>query len=158
MLYLLKIISNQHAKRKVINFFFKDKDTKYIGDYAHNFVNEKIDTYLKPNVIKKLKWHQEQGHLTVLISASLDVYVKIWAKKYKFNFIETTELKKIENKFTGEINGNNCYGIEKVKRLNKIFSDGIDNYETYGYGDGIGDKHYLEICNFKYYKNDLLKL
>ena len=87
---------------------------------------------MRPNILKKLKWHQEQNHLTVLISASLDIYKNLWEEKHNFDYIEATKLKSNKNKFTGEIDGKNCHGIEKVNRLNKIFNNDFKNYQTYG--------------------------
>jgi len=156
--YLLKIISNQNAKKKVVKYFFKNKNISLIENSARAFVENQIDNHLKHNVIKKLKWHQEQNHVTVLISASLGIYVKPWAKKYNFDFIEATELVSKNEKFTGEIHGKNCYGIEKVKRLNKIFNNSLNNYQTYGYGDSSGDEYFLKMCDFKYNKKELSKI
>ena len=57
-------------------------------------------------VLKRLEWHQKKNHITVLISASLEVYVKPWAKKMDFNYVEATKLHSFDNKFTGLINTN----------------------------------------------------
>ena len=54
-----------------------------------------------------------------------------------------------------KIEGANCYGIEKVNRLNKIFKNKLEKYETYGYGDGIGDRFFIELCDYKFFKSDL---
>ena len=68
-------------QKKVLNYFFKNRDILFINNCAHRFVDSKINDYLRPNILKKLKWHKEQNHLTVLISASLDIYIKIYGKK-----------------------------------------------------------------------------
>tara|TARA_B100000965_G_C19402425_1_gene673859 strand:- start:67 stop:696 length:630 start_codon:yes stop_codon:yes gene_type:complete len=153
--YLLKITSNQYAKSKIIKIFFKEKNISQINKLAKKFVDNKLDKTLRKNIVDRLRWHQSQNHLTLLISASLSIYVKLWAKKYKFSYIESTELEENREKFTGNIKGNNCYGYEKVIRIKKILNDSQTNYELYGYGDSKGDEYFLKLCDHKYSKGKL---
>ncbi len=148
--YVFKIVSNDYAKRKVIRYFFKNKSISYIQSKAENFVERKISSMLRKNILNRLRWHQQKGHKTILISASLDVYIKLIGQKYGFDLIEGTQLKVNDNFYTGEIEGNNCFGKEKLNRLNKIFKDSLQKSETYGYGDGKGDAHFLAICKYRY--------
>lgn len=152
--YLLNIISNQKAKKMVINYFFKTQSIRFINKCANNYINEKVDDYLRTNIVNRLKWHQNNGHVTVLLSASLEVYINLWAKKYNFNYSEGTQLENDDGKYTGNIYGDNCYGYEKVKRINKIFEGHLKDYIIYGYGDSKGDQHYLDLCDHKYSKKE----
>jgi len=156
--YALNFISNHYAKEKIIDLFFKRFEIEKLKLISEEFVEQKLDDHLKKNMIERLNWHQSQGHITVLISASLNVYVEPWARKYNFSFIESTLLEKHKNSYTGKIKGNNCYGIEKVYRLKNIFKDNLKKYKTYGYGDSSGDRFFIDLCDFKYFKNDLTKL
>ena len=158
IVYIIKLVSNEYAKSKVINFFFKDKNMSTIKKNANSFINNESKFPLRENVVNRLKWHQEQKHITILISASLDIYVKSWAKKFEFTYVESTELQCSNGNYTGLISGKNCYGKEKVKRLKKILKDDLNNYLIYGYGDSKGDKYFLELCDYKFLKNDLSKL
>ncbi|GAG97863.1 unnamed protein product, partial [marine sediment metagenome] len=46
----------------------------------------------------------------------------------------------------------NCYGIEKVNRVQETYT--LSQYEyIYAYGDSHGDKEMLSIANERYYKN-----
>lgn len=156
--YLIKIISNEYAKSKIIKFFLKNEDTNTIESYCQNFLNDKLDSMVNNKVFERLIWHQKKNHITILISASLKVYVEPWAKKYNFDYIEATELMLFNNKYTGLIKGKNCYGIEKVHRLKKILNDEFKEYELFGYGDGRGDKFFLNLCNHKFDKRKLSTL
>jgi phosphoserine phosphatase len=35
---------------------------------------------LRPEAVGRLHWHQAQGHRTVLLSASPEIYLKPWAE------------------------------------------------------------------------------
>ena len=156
--YFLNLVSNHYAKEKMINYFFNDINVKHMNSISENFVEQDLNKYLRSNMIDRLKWHQKQNHITVLISASLNVYLKHWAKKFNFSIVEATLLEKRNSSYTGKIKGKNCYGIEKLNRLNRIFKNNFSEYETYGYGDSSGDKLYIDLCDFKYFKNDLKNL
>lgn len=156
--YLMRLVSNEYAKSKMINFFFRDKNISSIKKKVDGFIKDESNFRLRENVIDRLKWHQDQKHITILISASLDIYVKPWAKKFEFTYVESTELQCSNGNYTGLINGKNCYGKEKVKRLKKILKNDFNNYLIYGYGDSRGDKYFLELCDYKFLKNDLSKL
>jgi phosphatidylglycerophosphatase C len=156
--YMINLVTNHHAKEKMIYFLFNKLDIKKLKLISQKFVEHKLEKHLRNNVLDRLKWHQKHNHITVLISASLDIYINPWAKKFNFSFVESTKLEKHKNIYTGKINGNNCYGIEKVNRLENIFQKTFSNYHTYGYGDSVGDKFFIDLCDFKYYKDDLLKL
>jgi len=156
--YTFNLVSNHYAKEKMIKFLFNNLNTEKLKLITEKFIEKKLDGYLRKNVIERLKWHQKQNHITVLISASLDIYIEPWAKRFNFSFVESTKLETNENIYTGKIKGNNCYGIEKVCRLENIFKGKLRKYETYGYGDSSGDKFFINLCDFKYFKNDLLSL
>ena len=157
--YLIKIISNEYAKKKIIAYFFLGKDVTSIQNLSNKFINEKLEPLLRPNMINRINWHKDLGHQIVLVSASLNIYVEPWARKYNFDFIESTNLRQLDGVFTGEIVGKNCYGSEKVERLkNNICNDIFTKYVTYGYGDSDGDKKFLKKCNYNYYNQELNKV
>lgn len=156
--YILKLVKNDYAKEKMIYFLFNKLDIAKLDRVLQNFIENKLNSYMRKNVIDRLKWHQKQNHITVLISASLNVYIEPWANKFNFSYVESTVLEKNKNKYTGKIIGKNCYGIEKVHRLEKIFKNEFSNFETYGYGDSSGDKFFISLCDYKYFKRDILKL
>lgn len=62
--------------------------------------------------------HKQAGHHTVLVSASFDVYVEEIANQLGFDAVICTRSEQSpENTVTGNIDGNNCYGEEKIHRL-----------------------------------------
>ena len=64
--YTLKLISNNTAKAKVIKHFFKNKRVTFLNQQAESFVQNKIDARLRDNVVKRLRWHQNNDHTSVL--------------------------------------------------------------------------------------------
>ena len=66
-----------------------------------------------------------------------------------------THLEVKDGKITGIIEGRNCYGEEKVKRI-KEYMQANDmeraEYYIYAYGDSQGDKQMMEYADESFYK------
>ena len=148
--YKLKLISNHIAKERLISHYFKDWDTSKFKTIANQYSLEKIDTITRDSAIKKIKWHQQNKHKVVIVSASIDVWLEAWCKKNDITLI-ATQLKIKNNKLTGEFDSKNCYGIEKVSRIKEVFD--LNLYKRiYVYGDSSGDKEMLAIASERFYK------
>ena len=136
-------------------YFFQDVSIKNIEKSAKTFIDNKLNGKMRKNLINRLIWHQNKKHITVLVSASLDIYVSAWAKKFKFDYVECTIMHRANGKFTGNLSSPNCYGFEKVIRLKNLFGENFSDYKIYGYGDSYGDLEFLNLCDHKYFKKDL---
>ena len=150
--YALKLIPNWRAKEAVLAHFLSGRKEKRLYQVAHNFAVEEIPNLLRPEALQRLRWHQGQGHHTVLISASLEAYLLPWAQTMSFDQATGTQLE-VQNGFlTGRILGKNCYGIEKVKRLKALLGD-LSQYCIYAYGDSRGDRELLDAADSPYYRS-----
>jgi HAD superfamily phosphoserine phosphatase-like hydrolase len=98
----------------------------------------------------KIAWHKEQGNKVVIVSASMECWLKPWCDKHNLELIATKiEIK--EDVLTGKFLTKNCHGIEKVNRINKIYV--LSEYDyIYAYGDSSGDRELLSLANEKFYK------
>jgi len=102
--------------------------------------------------MRRLAWHKQQGHRCVVISASLDLYVRPWAIKEGFDDVIATLLDvKGDGCVTGKLSGANCFGIEKVRRLETLLGSRED-YSLYAYGDSRGDRELLSFADYAYYR------
>uniref|UniRef100_UPI002147B3C2 HAD-IB family hydrolase n=1 Tax=Endozoicomonas sp. ONNA1 TaxID=2828740 RepID=UPI002147B3C2 len=127
------------AKQMVLKQFLSGYHVDELLSLGERFSEEVIPTMLRPEGMEKLRWHQQQGHECVLVSASLDIYLESWARKERLTAVLCTSLKKKNNgDVTGEIEGENCYGEEKVRRI-KGWHKGKPAKNTYAYGDTSGD-------------------
>ncbi len=149
--YALKLIPNWQAKEAVIVHFLSGMTVQQLYRFTEKFAVKKIPKLLRPEAVRRLRWHQEQGHYTVLVSASLEAYLSPWAKTMGFDHVIGTKLKSQSGILTGRIQGKNCYGQEKVDRLREVLGD-LSQYCIYAYGDSRGDKELLDIATFAYYR------
>ena len=149
--YTLKIIPNNIAKERFMTHFFKGWDEIHFKQIAEQYSLKQINKITRPKAMDKIRWHQEQGHKVVVVSASPENWIKGWCEKNKVDLIATRL--EIENgKLTGKFATKNCYGMEKVKRIKEVYDVSQFDY-IYAYGDSRGDKEMLSIANESYYKH-----
>ena len=103
---------------------------------------------LRPEMLERLEWHQEQGHATVIISASLGVYLRPLAQRLGVDDVIGVELTaNSQGVLDGGVErGVNIRGQEKVNRLrawtSAQFGEAAE-FELWAYGDGSGDRELL---------------
>ena len=148
--YKLKLISNDIAKEKLISHFFKGWEVDRFQKIADKYSIEQIDKIIRPNAIQKITWHRQQGHKVVIVSASVECWLKKWCDRYSVDLI-STRLEIRDGKLTGKFATENCYGIEKINRIKERY-DLLEYGCIYAYGDSPGDKEMLSIANKQYYK------
>ncbi|MCD6116152.1 HAD-IB family hydrolase [bacterium] len=148
--YKLKIIPNFIAKEKLIAYFFKNWEIDYLQNIANQYSINEIDKIVNSRAIEKIKWHKQKNHKVVIVSASLECYLKAWCSKNDIDLISTMlEVKK--NRITGKLAGKNCYGNEKLNRIKEKYN--LSEYNSiYVYGDSKGDKQMLDIADKKYFR------
>lgn len=149
-LYKLKLIPNYKAKQKMLSYFFKGCSEEYFKKVANEYSLNHIDKILRPKAMEKIQWHKEKGHKVVVVSASIDYWLRSWCEKNDLELIAT----QLEIKYgvvTGNLLTKNCYGIEKVNRIKELYN--LNDFEyIYAYGDSSGDKEMLSIANESFYK------
>ena len=148
--YKLKLIPNYIAKEKLITHFFKNWDANRFQKLADQYSIEQIDKITRPKAMEKIAWHQQQGHKVVIVSASIECWLKKWCQSNNIDLI-STRLESINGKLTGKLATKNCHGIEKVNRIKEQYDLNEFDY-IYAYGDSASDKEMLELSDQSYYK------
>jgi phosphatidylglycerophosphatase C len=148
--YALKLIPNHIAKEKLTTHFFKDWDADQFMKLANDYAQTQIDKITRPRAIEKIRWHQNQGHKVVIVSASMESWIKGWCEKNNVELI-ATKLEIRNNKLTGKFATKNCHGIEKANRVREIYD--LNQYDhIYAYGDSHGDKELMKLANQSFYR------
>lgn len=149
-LYKLNLIPNHIAKQKLIAHYFKGWDADYFKKLADRYSLEQIDGITRPRALEKIRWHQEQGHKVVIVSASMECWLKGWCEKQNVDLI-ATKLEVRDSKLTGKFASRNCYGTEKATGVKQAYD--LDLFDRiYAYGDSRGDQELLALADERFYK------
>lgn len=148
--YKLRLIPNYTAKQAVLSYFFKGMSEAQFQSTARDYSLKNIDAILRPKAMAKIAWHKEQEHKIVVVSASIESWLKPWCNQHGLDLI-ATKLEIKEGIVTGKLLTKNCYGMEKVRRVKERYN--LDDYDhIYAYGDSRGDKELLELADEGFYQ------
>lgn len=153
--FALGIVPRQTAKEAVLTTFFAGTPLAEINALGAAFARSTLKKKICPEALKKLQWHQQQGHRCILISASLDVYLAPWAQEVGIHDIITSSLAvDASGNATGRLLGDNCWGPEKLRRLTALLGP-REGYVLYAYGDSRGDREMLDHADYSFYRKYL---
>lgn len=151
--YGLGMIRNDIAKERVLTRCFSGADIGALRNQAARFAETELPGLIRSEAIRRLAWHKKQGHRCVVVSASLELYVQPWALKAGFDDVIASRLETVgEGRITGNLLGENCFGIEKVRRLEALLGP-RSGYTLYAYGDSRGDRELLAAADHGYYRS-----
>lgn len=147
----LGLIPNDKAKEKMLAYFFKGMNYGEFKRYGEKFCEEKLPQLLKTAAIDKINWHRSKHHRIIVVSASIEEWIRPWTDAMGIELI-CTEMEVIDNRLTGRFSTPNCNGPEKLKRI-KQHLDLNDYTMIYAYGDTKGDEAMLSIANKPLYQH-----
>lgn len=128
-----------------VSVAFAGRSVQEVEEIAALFAAEVAEGWMRSDVAQRLRWHQEQGHVVVLVSASLQPYLEILGDLLEVDAVLCTSLVEVDGVFTGELMGKNCRGAEKVERLHAWCETANVPVASvkYAYGDSSGDHQML---------------
>ncbi len=150
LLYKMRWISNWKAKQFFLTYFWGGIPKEEFQSICEKFTLKKLPAILRPGAIEALETFKENHDQLVVISASAEDWLKPWAEKNGI-FVIGSQLAVRNGRITGKLEGKNCYGPEKVKRLKKVF-DLADYTEIIVYGDSKGDNELFDLATTVHYK------
>lgn len=159
ILMKLGLYSNHKAKQKIFSFCFKGMLIRDFNTLCKNFAESKADL-LRMVGLREIENLLEKNAKVMVVSASL----RNWTAPLLgtcFNitdnlndkgvFVIGTEIEEVNGRVTGKFSTPNCYGQEKVNRVNAIIANRKD-YHITAYGDSKGDKELLAFADESHYK------
>ena len=144
-------------KMKFVDGIFAGKDAREVESLGVQFASKVADKCLRSDVASRMRWHQEQGHVVILVSASLGAYLHPLGDLLEVDAVLCTELEEENGVLTGKLIGRNCRGKEKASRVQKWCQDSGIALEDlmYAYGDSSGDTELLELFSEPTWVNDI---
>ncbi len=156
--YLTRLVTNNAAKQALLTQCLGGCSLESIRKIADEFIQADLPSMLRPDIMRRLRFHQDRGDMCVLVSASLSVYLEPWGQSVGFHHIISTWLEvDSQQRITGSLSGGNCHGQEKVVRISKLLA-GHDVDHITAYGDSAGDRAMLAFSDTAYWvgKDELL--
>ena len=126
-------------------------DARWEQHCAQHFAQHYALSWLRPAALERLRWHQRQGHVLVIVSNSAESYLRHVATALGCHAAFGTRLEVSEGRLTGRRNGPSCVRAEKVARLRQHFGE-LSRFHLVEYGDSEGDRELLELAHESHYR------
>lgn len=139
------------TKERLLRRSFQWQSVSHMARIARSFV-PCIDAVLAPEVVERMCYHQQQGHIVAIVSASIDVWVEAWADAHQVQHVIATRLAVEHCLYTGKFEGLNCNGTEKVNRIAQLFPR--EDYHLVAYGNSSGDYPMFQYAHEAYLCGD----
>jgi HAD superfamily hydrolase (TIGR01490 family) len=151
ILYFLKLIPNWKGKQIVLRWFFGGANVEEFNARCREFSTRILPEIIRPQALAVIREYLTSPYTTVaVVSASAENWIAPWCEHMGMVCV-ATQLDVTNGKLTGNICGANCYGPEKVKRIEKLFM--LSEYdEIVAYGDSAGDREMFAIAHQHHYK------
>lgn len=106
-----------------------------------DFAAQIAENWIRDDVARRLRWHQGEGHVVVLVSASLSPYLIPFGDLIEADVVLCATLEEDNGVYTGNLVGPNCRGEEKVRRIEQWCQEsGVPlSAIEFAYGDSKGD-------------------
>ncbi len=141
----LRWIPGDVAKVRFLTHFLGGMPRTELAERARAFVDV-LAGHVRSGAADRLRWHEEQGHEVVIVSASLDLWLAPFAEQRGLRLISSTAAFDDEDRFTGGLVGPNVNHDEKVRAVREALD--LDAYDTiYAYGDSSGDEAMLGLAD-----------
>lgn len=143
-LQLVKMVLQQDRdsiKAHFVEKIFAGRNVDVVQQLGVEFASHVVNSWMREDVANRMRWHQAQGHVVVLVSASLEPYLQPFGDLCEVDAVLCTRLEESNGEFTGKIVGSNCRGEEKLRRLHEwMEASGLPKASlVYAYGDSSGD-------------------
>ena len=108
---------------------------------------ESLHNKFRKGTLDHIAGHKAQGHILVMVTASLASYTRPIGSLLGFDHVIGVELEAEAEFLTGEIKGNNVRGSEKARLLKEWL--GEEEVEVWGYGNSRGDREMLAMADHR---------
>lgn len=151
ILFILGRRSRQDVKESLLKEILGQTPMTLVESMAEQFHEKQLPLLIRKEAQKRIAWHQKEGHQVVIVSANLSLLLHRYAKEHQASLISSELEIDGRGKITGQLQGLNCWGPEKVHRL--IEKYGIkDHFILYAYGDSRGDQELLALADYPHYR------
>ncbi|HKO94172.1 MAG TPA: HAD family hydrolase [Polyangiaceae bacterium] len=147
--YKLGLVSATAMRAAIVRVAFRGRGAEEVSELGARY-SQRLSRGVRPQALDKIRWHQEQGDVVVVVSASLDSYLRNWCQELGLALI-CTELEQERGVLTGEYAGGDCTGPEKARRVRERYD--LSQYPVvYAYGDTPEDYELLSLASKRYFR------
>ena len=151
VLMKLRLVSNHKMKQRLFAHFFGGMAEEDFDILCRRFASERA-CLLRPEGLATMERAAGESAEIVVVSASVDNWVSPFFSRLGHRVtVLGTKVEVDGGRLTGRFATRNCYGPEKVRRMEEAFP-GREGYRVVAFGDSRGDRELLAWADEGHYK------
>lgn len=139
VMHLCGVRSNTWLKKVFLKAFLKGMRQQDIDPWVERFADKLLRNGLREGAVEELQKHMQAGSCVLLVSASLDIYVNRIGERLGVHAILCTQVEYMQGRITGGLSSENCYGQEKISRIEAWLADHSASSVDVAYSDHHSD-------------------
>jgi phosphatidylglycerophosphatase C len=141
-------------KEIVVGGSLRGKRIADVDAVGEQFAQYVLVNWLRPDTMRRLRWHQQAGHRIVLVSASLAAYLRPLALRLGIEDVLCTDSTRFGDRYGDRLLGLNCRAAEKRRRLEQWLEERrFVHAEVWAYGNSAGDRELLDRADHAIWVN-----
>jgi len=119
-LYFLKLVTNSRLKQAFLSGVLTGIAVDRLKPVVEKYVATLIENGMNRPLLQTLRDHLKRGDRVILATASFDLYVEMLAQRLGITDVVCTRAEICGGVVTGRILGENCHGMQKLRRLEAV--------------------------------------
>ena len=147
--YRLRLVSAATLRTRVTRLTFAGRDAAEIQAAGEHHAREVLPGVLRPAMMERIGWHQARRDTVVIVSGSLDAYMRPWCDAHGLALI-CNRLEVLDGQLTGRYLGGDR-GAHKADDVRAGYD--LARFDrVHAYGDSSEDKPMLALAQERWWR------
>ena len=147
--YRVGLVSAAALRIRVTRLAFTGRDAAGVEAAARRYAEEELPGLVRPAMLERLAWHRDRGDTVVLVSGSLDSYLRPWCERHGLELL-CNRLEAVDGRLTGRYLGGDR-GRHKASDIRARYD--LSRYaRIHAYGDSREDRPMLALAHERWYR------
>ena len=132
------------AKAALLHRVLAGRELSDVDRIAQAYAQHVMRHRMRPDALRRWEWHRRRGHRLVLVSASLDLYLRHLGAELGADAVICTRMEVVGGRLTGRMSSPSCRGQEKAVQL----ADYLLRHPgspVWVYGDSAADRPMMTV-------------
>lgn len=145
--YYLKVYPAHAMRNKLFRSMFQGYTASYLSQLGQEYAQTLLQE-LDPKLWHQVNLHRQRGDQVVIVSASIDIYLKPLSELLGLELI-CTEVEEMNGEITGRYATPDCSCEQKKYRILQRFD--LNNFAAiYAYGNSYEDRDMLDLADYHF--------
>lgn len=147
--YRSGLVSAAALRTRVTRLTFAGRDAAEIEAAGERHARELLPGVLRPAMMERIDWHQARGDTVVIVSGSLDAYLRPWCELHGLALI-CNRLEVVDGRLTGRyLDGDR--GAHKAADIRARYN--LTQFDrVHAYGDSSEDRPMLALAQERWWR------